>query len=166
MTLKELIEKEGLTLELQSVNHNPNNDGFKGFHYLATIKKGDKTFTTFFSTGYGWIETRFGRPVPHGVTYDPKHGFLENRVPEAGNNIGRSNYRIKKPTLEDILDSLALDASVLDQTFEEFCGEFGYDTDSRKAEETYQACRENAKGLLSLLGKETFKTLCFETERL
>jgi len=28
------------------------------------------------------------------------------------------------------------------ETFEDFCGEFGYDTDSRKAENTYNACKK------------------------
>lgn len=33
------------------------------------------------------------------------------------------------------------DAIAGENTFEEFCGEFGYDTDSRKAEETWKACQ-------------------------
>lgn len=29
-------------------------------------------------------------------------------------------------------------------TFEEFCGEFGYDTDSRKAEKTWKSCQKSS----------------------
>jgi hypothetical protein len=47
---------------------------------------------------------------------------------------------IKCPTAADVLACLTSDARVAEQTFEEFCGDFGYDTDSRKAEATYKAC--------------------------
>lgn len=33
------------------------------------------------------------------------------------------------------------------ETFEEFCGEYGYDSDSRKAERTFRACLAFAKKL-------------------
>ncbi len=42
----------------------------------------------------------------------------------------------------DVLHSLLLDASCSDQSFEDWCGEFGYDTDSRKAETTWKECRK------------------------
>lgn len=47
--------------------------------------------------------------------------------------------------LDDVLYSLIIDANVLDMDFEDFCGEFGYDEDSRKAERIYNDCRKNAK---------------------
>ena len=48
-----------------------------------------------------------------------------------------------KPTAYDVLTCLQkYDVG----TFEDFCGEFGYDTDSRKAEKTYKAvCNEYDK---------------------
>ena len=35
-------------------------------------------------------------------------------------------------------------------SFEEFCSEFGYDTDSRKAEKTWKACQESYNNLLNI----------------
>src|SRR5688500_8300302 len=162
-TIEQLIEKEGLTCKITQVASNPNWQGENGFHYLVEISKGSKSAPFFFSTGIGWIEKRNGEPVPYNVTYSPIHGFLEEGVPERRYS---SHYRIKKPTLADILDCLCMDSCALDQSFEEWCSEFGYEEDSRKAEETYQACKKNAKLLLGLLGKETFNSLVFETERL
>jgi hypothetical protein len=46
------------------------------------------------------------------------------------------------------------DAQAGEQTFEDFCAEFGYDPDSRKAEKTWQACRLVTKNMKRLLGKE------------
>lgn len=47
------------------------------------------------------------------------------------------------PTAASVLHSLFLDASAGAETFEDFCSNFGYDTDSRKALDTYLACQEN-----------------------
>jgi hypothetical protein len=64
------------------------------------------------------------------------------------------------PLLRDVLYSLVLDSDVLDSAgFESWAGEFGYDTDSRKAEATYRACVEIALQLRALLGGETINKL-------
>lgn len=53
-----------------------------------------------------------------------------------------------------VLDALVSDAaSYLDaRSFEDWCAEFGYDTDSRTAERTYFACGEIAKKLTAFVG--------------
>lgn len=51
------------------------------------------------------------------------------------------------PHAADVLYSLVLDSSACDQSFDHWCDEFGYDTDSRKALETYLACQENSNKL-------------------
>jgi len=48
------------------------------------------------------------------------------------------------PTVSDILYSLVMDASAESESFPNWCDNYGYDTDSRKALETYLACQENA----------------------
>lgn len=40
------------------------------------------------------------------------------------------------------------------QSFDDFCSEFGYDTDSRKAEKTWRACVASAKKAERLLDSE------------
>lgn len=40
------------------------------------------------------------------------------------------------PTLSDVLNCLMLDAELGTQSFEDFCADLGYDTDSRSAEKT------------------------------
>lgn len=49
---------------------------------------------------------------------------------------------IHVPKLKHILHALALDAQSGLDTFEDFCSNFGYDTDSRKALEVYLACQD------------------------
>ncbi len=58
------------------------------------------------------------------------------------------------PTLTAVVACLMSDASAGELgSFEEFCGDFGYDADSRRAESTYNACRETAAAMRRLLGE-------------
>lgn len=74
----------------------------------------------------------------------------------------------KPPTLADVLDCLASDASGVDnaRSFEDWASEYGYDTDSRKAERTYQICKKQAQELKALLGQDAYNQLLYGTERL
>jgi hypothetical protein len=70
------------------------------------------------------------------------------------------------PKLADVLDCLASDASGLENArdFADWCAEYGYDTDSRKAERTYKAIKRQASRLKAVLGTD-YETLLFDTER-
>jgi hypothetical protein len=74
----------------------------------------------------------------------------------------------KEPKPAEVLDCLASDASGLEnaQDFEDWCAEYGYDTDSRKAERIYKAIQRQAESLKRLLGDSAYETLLFNTERL
>lgn len=56
----------------------------------------------------------------------------------------------REPELLTVLDCLITDAFAGAETFEDFCSEFGYDTDSRRAERTWKACQETALNLSRL----------------
>lgn len=71
------------------------------------------------------------------------------------------------PEADEVLDSLASDAADIDNArdFEEWASEYGYDTDSRKAERTYNAVQVSAEKLKKFLGEDLYKILLYETER-
>lgn len=58
----------------------------------------------------------------------------------------------REPSAADVLYCLISDVGAGDYTFEQWCCEYGYDTDSRKAFATYEACRSMAPKLQKLLG--------------
>lgn len=58
------------------------------------------------------------------------------------------------PTVEGVLDCLLSDASLGENTFEDFCGELGYDTDSRKAYAQWKAICNVTKRMKQLLADE------------
>jgi hypothetical protein len=74
----------------------------------------------------------------------------------------------QEPTVAEVLDCLASDASSFENSdgFEGWANEFGYDTDSRKAERTYKAIEEQTDKLARLISPDDYETLLWDTERL
>lgn len=65
-----------------------------------------------------------------------------------------SMKRLPKPTSASVLHSILLDSDVLNHDgFESWASEFGYDTDSRKAEGIYNECRKIAGDLVRVFSK-------------
>ena len=58
----------------------------------------------------------------------------------------KGNWQVsiaQKPDVTGLIHSIILDGSACEESFEDWRSNFGYDTDSRKALETYLACQEN-----------------------
>ena len=68
-------------------------------------------------------------------------------------------YHHAEPVLASVLESLANDYDTSDLTFEEFCSEYGYGEDSRKAEKVYRALRKETQALDRLFGEEGMEEL-------
>ncbi len=60
----------------------------------------------------------------------------------------------REPTTADVVESVLSSQGADEQSFEEWCGDFGYDTDSRKALATFKACRVEARAVRRLLGDD------------
>lgn len=58
------------------------------------------------------------------------------------------------PFSASVLHCLVADSSAIDTSFEYWCSEYGYDTDSISALKTYQTCCDNAKKLKNIFTKE------------
>jgi hypothetical protein len=73
----------------------------------------------------------------------------------------------KEPAAEDVLDCLASNAASIDNArgFEDWCADFGYDTDSRKAENTFKTCEHQASRLKTFLESHLYNELLYSTER-
>lgn len=57
-------------------------------------------------------------------------------------------------TAKGVLECLFSDASAAFDTFDGWCSDLGYDTDSRKALETYLECQKTAVALRTLFGSD------------
>lgn len=71
---------------------------------------------------------------------------------ESGFNL--HGHPVTKPDQADVMWSLCMDAStcISSPTFEDFCSEFGYDTDSRSALATWDECRKIYNALVISIG--------------
>lgn len=69
----------------------------------------------------------------------------------------------KPPSASDVLYSLARDAddfcAPTPPSFADWADSYGYDTDSRKAEKTFRACKRQSERLKSFLGVELMNDL-------
>lgn len=122
----------------------------KSLNWRITLKrKGRDVLTTDYSAG-----------IAHCPSYGPKawHKSDAETECETGNtHRAPGGIGSKKPILPDpisVIWSLVADASVLDAGgFENWAADYGYDTDSRSAEKTYQACLDIALKLRCAIGE-------------
>jgi hypothetical protein len=69
----------------------------------------------------------------------------------------------RPPELREVLACLASDSHNL-ESFNTFCDEYGYDSDSRKAARTYQACCKISEKLAYLLGADGREDLIYNVD--
>lgn len=70
-----------------------------------------------------------------------------------------TKLQLKEPEIADVLYSLLLDGDAINYTFPEWCDNFGYDSDSKQAEKTYNACVENGRKLQNIFSPKELDTL-------
>jgi hypothetical protein len=100
------------------------------------------------------VETEYHMGCGHRVM---GQGRWAKRVPSAAfakltNDLVNAlkQSRPTRPTLSDVLWSLSMDGEAGNELFENWCDNFGYDTDSRKALATYEACQQSGIKLRKL----------------
>lgn len=170
----------GLTLEAtfvplsQSRNAKPGEDGkvWRSLNWEVTLKhRGRKVLKTDYAQGEAHCPAyknpkRFafpsGRPDAHllhlAIAKECEIG-TEVKVLGKFTDLIDTKKPIDSPTLLEVCYSLALDASGADESFEDWCGNYGYDTDSRKAKKLHKACQKIAfklgRDLVEKIGRIT-----------
>lgn len=89
-------------------------------------------------------------------------GFDRGPPPRVGSMLHAQWLEQAKPQpphAADLLHSLLSDASACEQSFESWCNEIGYDTDSRKAHATYLACQANGDKLRKVFNAEQIRQI-------
>jgi hypothetical protein len=129
--------------------------------YEITLKRGSREYK--FKFGYSiahsgkWIfYTNEGIKLFNSEEEGRKATMVYNKVVRAGKRDYFLNKEFKEPSAYDVLSCLNK-SEVGD--FEDFCSNYGYDTDSRKAEKTYLALLEEWKNLKMLYSDEELNLL-------
>lgn len=69
------------------------------------------------------------------------------------------------PTASDLVWSVATDSTALEESFKDWCDNFGYSTNSIKAHSTYKACQRNGSRLTDLIGNADVFSQLVESAR-
>lgn len=119
-------------IDMDKVNTYPRKTHIHGKHYRCTLARSNKStvaFTVDFWNSYNDEEFNAWKFGNAGLSVIRENAYWDKFKRE------RSSPR-KLPTAYDVLASIQKSDV---GTFEDFCGDFGYDSDSRQAEKTYHA---------------------------
>ncbi len=147
-------------------------DGQASILYRCTLTRDGNTLETPYHLGIGYVKwpavvsvlwTLDEEKILYAKMFRPlvKFTHKEDRQAEADIAAKLAKQQKVAPHSDGVLDSLAMSMrSVCDgESFEDWAGNLGYDTDSRKAEATYNACMEEGRNLLGFLGLDLAKIL-------
>ncbi len=148
--------------------------GATATHHMVTLSAGDRViWSGWYSMGFAhaerWARKNVHRvsaqagcysvdvadllrnPLPFGKRHNPEGRYVTA--------VRKSAVKWMKPDVANVLMSLAMDSRDSDQPFEDWAPDFGYDTDSRKALEIWNACNDIRRALNSGLGDELMNEL-------
>lgn len=175
-----ICKRTGVTMESTFVpfsqsRHAKGDKPWRSLNWEITIKRhGRHVGTAQYAQGEGFAPASKANPIAggmrgHSASYTKalRNNAISREI-ETGriHNFGDhwqtdtdgtrdTRKPIPAPSIGDVMQSLARDCDVLDAGgFEQWAGELGYDTDSRAAESTYQACLEIAMKLRAGLGEK------------
>lgn len=127
----------------------------KNLNWKVTLRRGTQKMTIDYTQGIGHLPNYPHKPVR--TLYDEAQHKIFLDACETGKLRGTP---VIPPTLEDVMYCLISDASVLDySSYEAWGPDLGYDPDSRKGEQTYQACLQQSLALRHLIGEPAISEL-------
>lgn len=86
---------------------------------------------------------------------------------EMKTDYSQGSAHLSPPEFWSVLHCLLSDISgIEDETFEDWCSNYGMDTDSREAEKIFNACRDTLPKLRKLLGTDFDRVRALEEEEL
>lgn len=165
-----VAEKLGFEIEVEFLKNDFHFQGDKDKRdiYKCTIKRGNRKYSFNFgqslnNSGFyytkGVQKTELNRKYLEKDYFKGKSFGLNWEIKRNDRDFISQSDKIhypKEPTYYDIIACLQkYDVGA----FEEFCSEFGYDTDSRTAEKTYTSVIKEFNGMQSLFNDEELEIL-------
>ncbi len=155
------IKKHKITMGVTCLRQRSDDKSWKGGHYVIVLKiDGRGLRICEYSVGTGHLEGIIRKHwrklgLAHEIGYDIRINLSADRY--AG--LLYAAAKMYKPTIEDVLLSLAMDAQCGDSSFSNFCNELDYDSDSIKAKATWKACNDSYYALRDGLGHLAYDEL-------
>lgn len=156
----DFLEKTGasITLKFNKLDKHFDKDEHERFIWDVTISRGNRSFSFKFGDSLKTVEDalNYGHKASIDLTkYPAKTLWQERTNKERMPKVLKHTDRFK-PTNYSILACLT---KYDPDTFENFCSDFGYDSDSRTAEKTYNAVVLEYKNLCALFNEDEMNEL-------
>lgn len=157
-TLDAAIAKLDLTYTAEFVPQSVSrfaNDKHRSLNWSIRISRGERdAIVTSYMQGIGYVPGR--KPEARPTVWQDEQ---DRRAAETGRYGNGLAQRLPKPELRDVLYSLVSDAEAADSTFEDWAGNYGYNTDSRTDEKIYRECVDIGIRLRNLIGAAAIEQL-------
>lgn len=108
--------------------------------WRITLERGNKKESFEYFTGTGHRVSKV--TMPDIIRKSPRSVATASWIKE--------NVKPHTPQVAGVIYAMLMDTSAAEQSFANWCADFGYDTDSRKAFSVYEACQKNADKLFKL----------------
>lgn len=168
---EEFLNKTGAEIKIEFKEHGKHflDDKETRDIYNVTLKRGNRTMTIVFGnstndSGFKIVNVNNGKIMKIIDVPNEKRALLMNPVHNKSlRTLANWQFalcdKLKYPVPPSIYSILCCLTKYDPGTFPQFCDEFGYDTDSKKAEKTYNAVVDEWKGVCSLFTDEEIELL-------
>lgn len=147
-----ILEKSGVTVAVSFVGATTR-DKWECDEWRVTLTRAGRESVRFeYFTGTGH------RKCPPKMVQEMKRA-LANRHYRDHPAVKAQYQKAVPPHVAGVLHSIIMDSSASQQSFAEWCSDFGYETDSRKALSTYEACQINGDKLAKIFNHAERQTL-------
>lgn len=165
----DFLNKTGATIKIEYSHFGKHFDDDKEERdiYNVTIERGSRKFTVKFGqsindSGFyytkGRQRTDLDRKYLDKEKYPRLATYIKNKIDWSFMNNGKSDV-VHYPKAPDEYSVLACLTKYDPGSFPDFCGEFGYDEDSRKAERIYNAVCDEYKNVAMLFNDNELELL-------
>jgi len=165
-SITELANSLGITMQCSTPSGGVDSENWPHIAYDVTLSRNGKPFWHGpYKLGLGHVKLpeRYNGDGPTARLFNTlRAGKIPNdKAAHAAYAANLAKIQKVSPTLPGVLHSLCIDSSPYfdHESFEEWCGNYGYDTDSRKAEGIYKECVETGRQLARAFNPDKLEQL-------
>lgn len=151
-SVTEFLADNKITFAAALIGETVKENNWECDQWRVMFSKEGKSFETMFYTGLGHRQwDKIGKV--ENANYKGSRKSMHFAALE------KQHKKPVAPNAASVLHSLTMDAQALDMSFDYWASDYGYDTDSRKALETYQACCDIGHKLKLIFSRAELETL-------
>lgn len=153
---QDFLNKTKVIMEVKYIRHGKHfaaDDDNNRDIYQITFKRGERVWSFMFGNSVTQSVKWKIYPNSRDAPFTTNDDSIAKKYPA---RLRVLNKEFKEPSAYDVLTAITkYDPS----TFEDFCADYGYDTDSMKAHKTYEAVRDEWNNVMKMFTNEELEAL-------